>query len=50
MALSLDLAIFTLTPDFRKLELQEPKIIVHVEQIGFLNVGEDEEFQNSLVV
>ena len=51
MVLSLDLAILSLAPDFTKLEFEEPKIIVNMEQTGFLNVGADDEFQsNSMVV
>ena len=52
MVLSLDLAVLTLAPDFTKLELEEPKIIiVNLEQIGFLSAGVEDEFQsNSMVV
>ena len=51
MVLSLDLAVLTLAPDFTKLEFEEPKIIVNLEQIGFLNVGAEDEYQsNSMVV
>ena len=50
MVLSLDLAILTLVPDFTKLEFEEPKIIVNVEQIGFLNTGADDEFQSNSMV
>ena len=50
MALSLDLAILSLTPDFNKLQFEEPKIIVNVEQRGFLNVGNDEDFQSDSMI
>ena len=51
MVLSLGLAIMTLASDFTKLEFEEPKIIVNLEQIGFLSVGAEDEFQsNSMVV
>ena len=51
MVLSLDLAVLTLAPDFTKLELEEPKIVVNLEQIGFLSAGVEDEFQsNSMVV
>ena len=50
MVLSMDLAVLTLAPDFTKLEFEEPKIIVNLEQIGFLNVGAEDEFQNNSMV
>lgn len=51
MVLSFDLAVLTLAPDFTKLELEEPKIVVNLEQIGFLSAGVEDEFQsNSMVV
>ena len=51
MALSLDLAIMTLAPDFTKLQFEEAKIIVNLEQRGFLTVGAEDEYQsNSMVV
>jgi len=50
MALSLDLAILTLTPDFSKLQFEEPKIIVNVERRGFLNAEDDDEFQNNSLI
>ena len=46
MVLSLDLAVLTLAPDFTKLELEEPKIVVNLEQIGFLSAGVEDEFQS----
>ena len=33
-----------------QLEFEEPKIIVNVEQIGFLNTGADDEFQSNSMV
>ena len=51
MVLSFDLAVLTLAPDFTKLEFEEPKIVVNLEQIGFLSAGVEDEFQsNSMVV
>ena len=37
MALSLDLAILSLVPEFRQLEFEDPRIIVNIERRGFID-------------
>jgi len=48
MALSLDLSILTLVPEFKLLTFAEPKIIVNVERRGFMNIDTDQQRQEDI--
>ena len=47
MALSLDLSILSLVPEFKLLTFAEPKIIVNIEPRGFMNIDQDHQEDNS---
>ena len=42
VALSLDLSILTLVPEFKLLKFAEPKIIVNIERRGFMNIDTEQ--------
>jgi len=44
MAISLDFAILSLVPEFKQLEFEDPKIIVHIERRGFMEVNADDDY------
>ena len=48
MALSLDLSILTLVPEFKLLTFAEPKIIVNIERRGFMNIDTDQQRQEDI--